>query len=457
MSEERIETLFEFVNSFPEVKELQLNSFSDLASGIAIAVIWNACFEKKISLEALGKPSNQNDWLVKYKNLRSIDNILSPVIMEKGWRGNDSVDIMGIAKGDITKLANYVQPLVMVSLSSPIKKDVVARIQSLSDKGRRGIKEIIQSYRSKPKAVDEMKTLQDEIEKRKKHISELETEISKLKSSKTHVEVCEIDETKEKFERIIKANAELRESLSSVEEEYTSVNMNHWQVKQRYESSKALYESSIQAQEDTSNLRESINQLRAALERMQETRDLDIKIAEMKRIKSTIDEELKVADSMEQSATDELKMMIDLSHKYEPVDPTIEPAKNRSDKSITELNSEIQEMMLHLVDIESGSSTKVHDVEHEIKERAKRLHELAAKKDMLEAKRQEGVRMREDLKRVQSDMTEQREKSRVDIEAITDKINRKNAVLADWLGYSSAFDSWRSSRTFLSELQRKYL
>lgn len=461
MSEEKITGLFEFLNSFPEVAELHLTSFSELSSGVGIAVMWNACSEKKISVEGLAKPTSETDWLSRYKNLRTIDTVISSFTIEKGWRPNESVDLMGISKGDVGKLVNYIQPLVMVSLSSPIKKEVVTRMKGLSESTRKILKEILQMYQArKSDQPSELKSLQEEIERRKKHILDMESEMTELQKGnkspkKSNPASLDIGAIKAKFDEYSSRCESLRGELSSLEEKENNVTREHWRIQKRYDNLKANSKPSMKQQ--TNDLKLAIEQFELALKKKQDQTELDIKISQMRETVDFIKQDIQKAKDEKRSLREKLKGEIDLSNKYAPNDMTTEPASIKTSMSIPELITTIDTMLFWLADIESGSSTKLQEVELEMKERHKELSHLAAEKARQEKLKQEGLALREDLKRVQQDTIEQQEKSNIEIEKLTDEINSSNVALTDWLSYSSAFDAWRSSPTFMSELRSKYL
>ena len=140
--------LLEWMNTFPEVKELGVTSFLDVRDGVAIATLWNCISPKKVDVAALGKPSGGTDWVVIRKNLGTIDTVITPVLTEKKLRGSERIDLTAIArKGQVEDLIRFVQPLVMVSLNCPIKRDVVARIKGLSPNGRKVIKTILEAHK----------------------------------------------------------------------------------------------------------------------------------------------------------------------------------------------------------------------------------------------------------------------------------------------------------------------
>ena len=65
--------------------------------------------------------------------------------------------------------------------------------------------------------------------------------------------------------------------------------------------------------------------------------------------------------------------------------------------------------------------------------------------------------LRQDMRRVQQTMVEQREEVERELEKLTDDINARNIDLTNWLSFASSFDSWRKSPTFLTELRKKNL
>ena len=65
--------------------------------------------------------------------------------------------------------------------------------------------------------------------------------------------------------------------------------------------------------------------------------------------------------------------------------------------------------------------------------------------------------LRQDMRRVQQTMVEQREEVEKELEKQTDDINARNVDLTNWLSFSSSFDTWRRSSTFLTDLRQSYL
>lgn len=144
------EALLAWVNTFPEVQPLNITNFIDLRDCKGIALLWNAVHPNKINVDALGTPNGPADWLTIFKNIREVDKITSPVLIEKGLK--EKVDMTKISRqANEEELVKFISPLVIVAASSPLKREVIARIKSLSPQNRKVIQTIIQNFAQKKK------------------------------------------------------------------------------------------------------------------------------------------------------------------------------------------------------------------------------------------------------------------------------------------------------------------
>lgn len=151
------EALLDWMNTFPEVQPLNIANFADLRDGKGIALLWNTVHQNKINVEALGTPNGPADWLTCLKNLREVDKVMSPVLTEKGLR--EKVDITKISRqGNEEELVKFTSPLVIIAASSPLKREVITRIKSLSPQNRKVIQSIIQNFAQKKKEASAAKT-----------------------------------------------------------------------------------------------------------------------------------------------------------------------------------------------------------------------------------------------------------------------------------------------------------
>jgi chromosome segregation ATPase len=95
---------------------------------------------------------------------------------------------------------------------------------------------------------------------------------------------------------------------------------------------------------------------------------------------------------------------------------------------------------------------------------AAELHELkrvigclAAKKKKLEGEMPERRKLGDELHRVEQLMRAQRKEIDEELARLAEEINRRNVEISNWVSLTSSFESWSSSKTFISELRRKYL
>lgn len=151
------EALLAWMNTFPEVQPLNVTNFIDLRDCKGIALLWNAVHPNKINVDALGTPNGPADWLTVLKNVREVEKVTSPVLTEKGLK--ERVDITKLSRqGSEEELVKFISPLVIIAASSPLKREVIARIKSLSPQNRKVIQTIIQNFAQKKKEANASKS-----------------------------------------------------------------------------------------------------------------------------------------------------------------------------------------------------------------------------------------------------------------------------------------------------------
>lgn len=503
--------LLEWMNSFPEVAAFEVTNFIDFRDGKGIATLWNLCSNNKINVEDFKTPSSPTDWITMLKNLRAIDAVISPILIDKGLK--ETVNLTGLTKNaKEDELVKYVKPLVMISLSSPIKKDVIARIKQLSAPTQRVIKEIIKNAPKKktaappPKAeptkpeapppkvesqpaatpaVTESKPeppaqpKKDDEPSLETKIRQNEIEISnyKQKISESEEKLREIQDQADKIYK--KADQSQAELISQTERMLSGLVLENKQASSRIEELKVevekleqqytSMEKRIAARKETSTrtqsemkakkeLLDSITFLEQSLTENSQLKDQQIKLSKAKVELTEV-----VADYEKRIAKikDSLTTSVMLATKYGADDDSIKPAENENNENVTELANRITQLQVELAvvkdAVESGQTGIPEDLLTEHQELKRIITKLAKRKKQLEEETAQRQTLREDLQRVQKMMIDQREEVEVELAKLTDTINQKNIELSNWLSFSSSFDSWRNSSTFLSDLRHKYL
>ena len=490
MSEEAKATgLLEWMNSFPEVQELGITSLVNTRDGIAIATLWNCISASKIDITSLEKPSSDSDWLTRRKNLGAIDTVISPILTEKHLRESDRIDLTSIArKENLIDIIHFIEPLVMVSLTSPIKKDVVARIKTLSPNGRRVVKNIIESFKKKDKpdteakpnteTSDEMtatatpdviRPLELEISATKQRISQLNDRLTELQKQsgkiyrKTNQEQAqEIADMEQRLEDTNNANRELETQLEASKKQEGELERKLALMVRKQEVLKEVKDRQRREMEAKQNLESMITQLEKAIATRQKLEQNISKAKEaMEKEKQDMDVIASGDDKEIQEIKDEIKITVDLAEKYSAVDDGTDPVDvEGNEESVTELAARISQMEIEIAilndDLASGKSGIPKDTQVVQEELKKALGKLLRKKRRLEEEKKQIKSLREDLQRVQTLIITQKEEVEKELESLAVDINARNIDLTNWLSYSSSFDSWRLSPTFMSELRSRY-
>ena len=480
--------LMEWMNTFPEVNALGLTSFLNTRDGFAIATLWNCISPKKIDLSSLGKPSSETDWLTIRKNLGIIDTVITPVLTEKKLRPSERIDLTAIArKSQIDDLIRLVEPLVMVSLSCSIKKDVVTRIKGLSPNGRKVIKTVIESFKrpdtkpapapepspeatDPPVPVDEATALERETAAAKQRIKDLHEKLKLLQEQSEKMyrkanqgQAQEISEMEQRLEDTVSLNNDLEARIAVTKKREEDLERRLAVMLRKQEVLKEVKERYRQEAEAKRSLEQKINAIDDAIARK---RALDSKLVKIREEREKQQREAELMDGFGDEEIrhikDDIKATVDLEDKYGAPDDGTEPSDaDDNEETVTELAARISQMEIEITilndEIASGRSGIPKDTQMVHAELQKVIAQLRARKSALEDEQKLSVLLREDLQRVQTMIVSQREEIESEIAALARTVNAQNLDLTGWISYANAFDAWESSRTFMDGLKNQYL
>ena len=471
--------LLEWMNTFPEVAELGITSFVNVRDGIAIATLWNCISSKQIDVSSLGKPTSETDWLTARKNLAAVDAVIGPVLTETNLR-KERIDLTSIArKSSVDDLVQMVEPLVIVAIRSPIKTDVLTRIKSLSPNGKRVIKAIIDAFKkakaeqSEPakeeKTGDQVKPLEDEIAATKTRIAALNEKLKALQAQSGKIyrkanqgQAQEIADMEQRLEETVNGNRELEAQLENAKKQEGEMEKRLSLLVRKQEVLKEVKERYRREMEAKQDLEARIKQLEQAILKKRRVVN-QIEKAKEDLVKQRQENEAGAADVEHeiQEIKDAIKITVDLAEKYGASDDGESAADaDECEESVTELAARISQMEIEIAilndEIASGKSGIPQDTQAVHDELKKVLGKLIRKKNRLEKEKKQRASLREDLQRVQTMIVTQHEEVERELESLAVDINARNIDLTNWLSYSSTFDSWRRSPTFMSELRSRY-
>jgi myosin heavy subunit len=459
MSPEVEECLFSFVTSFPEIQALNPPDFMSLRDGIAIATLWNLISSPKVNVSVLTQWSSSGDWLVVFKNLRVIDQVIAPVLQAMGiWQ---EIKIMEIAKKNSKEeLAKFITPLVLVALHSPIKKDVVARMKRLSKDHQNILQKIIESKQIGTQQQEEsqsskaqIQSTELEIESIKKSISELEQKLRDLEaqSKRTFRKVDEgqahlISQTSDLLSSILVENSELNYELQRLQSTENEL------LESRDRVSRLQKEN--EGSSEKMRVSQCIESLSSGLRRGNR---MTKRLVELQKQHNEVENQVLAQNKEINLLKDEITTAVQLGEKY--VSTSSEPAENEGDESVTELANRISQLDSEIAilkdAIESGENIVSPNIIKEQEDLKRMIGRLLKQKKRLAADSDRRSNVRLEMHRIQQLMVDQREEVELELARLTADVNQRNLELMDWLSFSTSFESWRGSSTFLSDLRRK--
>jgi chromosome segregation ATPase len=452
-------SLLSWLNSFPEVQALSIPNFTDFRDGFGIATLWNTFGTPKIDPTTLQQASGSTAWIAWMKNLRVIDSVIGPAAGARGVR--ERCDFAAIArKGQLEDLIKFIKPLILLSLSSPLKKDIIQRIRSLPSAVQKDIRAVIESYQNRKKGETGNETLEDEISELKDQIATLEEEIENLDREAENAAKTEaagqtelIKQTTESLAEVTDENEELRGLLSNSRAKKLDLRTEIAKLKARAVPPELARE--------TGRKSELVQQLSVLEKSMSEFESLGESLVEMR--KKCRKEQARVGklDQTIASIKDELTTSIQLSHKYGAVTEADDVIENELNESVAELANRISQCEIDLVvlmeAIGAGESGVPPEVLAEQATLKKVISRMLKKKKRLEDENAEKRQLREEMGRIKKLMEDQTAEVEAELDKFSAEINTKNAALTSWLSFSTALESWRQSATFLSALRQKYL
>ncbi|KAH0795728.1 hypothetical protein GPJ56_000358 [Histomonas meleagridis] len=490
------------MNSFPEVNALGATSFIDFRDGFGIATLWNLISTQKIDISLLKKPSNQKDSITIMKNLRAIDQVIAPVLTERGIR--ERVEFTSISfQSNENELIKYVCPLVIVAIASPLKKEIVARIKTLSSQNQKIIKEIIQNYTAKKKApvatssqttapqqsaqppkpekpsngptqitekIDNpeirIKKLEIEISQYKKQIQDYESKLAEFqgqaKQNSTKVDQAQSDiisQTEQILSEAILYNEKKVKEIEQSKSEKETLEKEYQRLKQTINY---LETHSSQDNSESQKKNQYLSSIKLLDESLREYTSFNSQHSSLQSQLDSIKEEINKLSDQITFYKDEITTSILLAEKYGTITANIEITEETdTTETVTELASRISQLEAQLAVLQDGQVNGDDGVPKELAQEQKDLTKIVSnllkRKKQQESAAEQCKQLRSDLQRVQHMIVDQREEVENELEKLTDDINAKNVEISDWLSFSSSFDSWRNSPTYINELRNKYI
>jgi DNA repair exonuclease SbcCD ATPase subunit len=427
--------LFEWMNTFPDVQALGASSLSDFRDGLAVALVWNAIAAPPIDASALARPRDSADWISCLKNLRAIDQVLSPTFAAHGY--TDRPDITSIARKALPEdVARLVQPLLAVAVQCPMKAEILSRIKGLSVPTQKILKGLLE--KSQPAAPDPAGDR--EIAAMRKQIEEYEAQLREREASGREAEQLR--------ERLRKAQADQEKAQSEFDD-----------AKRRYEEA---VQNSRREATDTALKSNIIDQIKLIESALTEYKSVEDEVAEWRQKTKALEVEIGAMDEEIRRLKDEITTSVQLAERYgAPGLDDVVPAENEAKETVPELANRISQLEVEIAvlkdSLESGQTGIPAEVAREHEELKRATAKLLKRKKALEADAVKKHELRSEMQRVQKLMVDQREEVERELGKLADEINLRNIELTNWLSFSSSFDAWRQSSTFISELRQNYL
>jgi chromosome segregation ATPase len=453
--------LFEWMNTFPDVKALGANSLSDFRDGFAIAHVWNAIATPRIDPTTLAKPRDSKDWISFLRNLRAIDQILAPAYAQRGFR--ERPDITGLARrGEPDDMAKFIQPLLAIAVQSENKTEILNRIKTLSVASQTALKGTLEAFSGAEKS-EEGGQIGSEIAAVKKKIEEFEMElreIGKARPATAGAEEAELlGRTKEALAEVERESEDLKERLVKARAAKEKVRVEYAAAKRRHTDSvqrARQQESEAVAKKEAT---ESIALIESSLLQYQE---LESELTEWRQKTKALEVEVGSVEEEVRALKDEITTSVQLAEKYGAAGlEGVVPAENEAKETVPELANRISQLEVEIAvlkdSLESGQSGIPTDLSKEQDELKKTISRLLKRKKALDAASVKKRQLREEMQRVQKLMVDQREEVERELEKLAEEINVRNVELTNWLSFSSSFEALGQSPTFISELRQKYL
>lgn len=325
----------------------------------------------------------------------------------------------------------------------------------------------------------QISSLRKEIENNESQLSQLQEQANKKYKKADHSKAQMIDQAERMLYDLTNENTQNQEKLDRLKQEDSKVQNELTVMRGRVDVLQELAQKTLADHQKKRQLVDLIKKLEDAIA---ENLHLDDQIRRQednlkKRQGVSLDaktsEHFNQLDDKEEILTPEqldkeienlkedITTSIMLAEKYGNVSDEIQPAENENHETVPELATRITQMEIELAvvkdAVQSGHSGIPPDLLKEQKELTKVIKKLLERKEQLQRDAKTKDELRSDMRRVQQTMIEQREEIDQELEKLTDDINVRNVDLANWLSFSSSFEAWKNSSTFLADLRSNFL
>ncbi|EAY04039.1 hypothetical protein TVAG_055250 [Trichomonas vaginalis G3] len=476
--------LIGFLNTFPGIAELNLQTSVDLLITKAIPLIWNQISPSKIDIDKLEVPKNDTDWFSIFKNLRAYEQVIAPAIQDKNIRTKPDLPSLSRNRNQ-AYIINYVNPLIYVAMRSEMKPTVVANIKQLpkeiqtylmkylkwtqqQEANQQAPAPAVSSAQSTAPSTPEKAPLADNqkiIAEKQARIALLKSEISASESKLSQLKQQLADKSSNQSEdknsaiidnietlisKTVSEKAQFKEQLNQKRSELEETKIELAKMTGIVEVLSKLRNKSENNEVSSEKLTEDYNKLKEAIEKRPE---LYKNIAELNlNIKEQKAKNTKLSKSLEKMK-EELEVAIQIESKYDSASNASAEEKEPEIEENPDVMALWKEVNSLEVDLASGVTPKIIEEQNNFK---KFITKLDRKKKRLEKQIEDTANMRNDLQRVQEELILRHENGEKIVDNLTQEINKKNEEITKWLALTTSFRASRETSSLISQMRQKY-
>jgi predicted nuclease with TOPRIM domain len=432
------DALLAWLNSFPELQHLHATSLSDFRDGVALCLLWNSFGSPAIDIAALAKPRDSSDWLSCMQNLRTLDQTAAPVLSNRKM-----ADLGAIARdGQIDELVKFIEPFLIPSLGSPAAAD---QLKGLDPSVRVAIWLLLGA------------DIEHEVVSMRNRVDDLESQLRELDGHATKLTRADAGQA-DLIARTEEMIGELEAESAQIFGRLPALKIEEDRLRSAFDSVKSSCDHLIQAKQ-------------AYNERLQEATLLDMSLSDFLQNKETLErmrsecapieaEVRRLEGEIEQLKAD-ITTAVQLTEKYGGADFGSAATANESPNELHQLATQLSQLEAEIAlirdSLEAGFTGVPLGLAAEREDLEKVMKRRTAKKKKLEAGMAERRTLADELQRVEQLMRAQREEVDEELARLAHQVNKRNIEISNWVSLASSFNSWSTSKTFISKLRRKYL